>query len=328
MQQPVDAQSSQLRGGAAGRDTGVDLVRALGIVAIVVGHVITTAASYRLIFTWHVPLFFFLSGVYWREGRTLPQEWAARWRTLGRPYIGWLVLISIFAIPMAIANSPRALVRRLGSIVLGGTYLKTPYTAFWFFTCLMAACLICRLARTRNVSWLVIGAVGAAATLAGPWLRYVPLSVGTALPCIVFVAAGRGYALAPKLLRHPLSGLLALGVAATAVATGVSRPLFIKNGDFGVPLLGSLVAVLVAWGLLAAASGLPRRMLPSSFSLVVATYGSAVILAHGLPLDWFYGHLQPGIALAAVAAVTALFVVAASFLPWRDMLLTRTSRQG
>jgi acyltransferase len=75
---------------------GIDALRIVAIAVVVVAHVWTDNYALRLAsYTWHVPVFFFLSGYLVSPGRPLRRELAARWRTLGVPYIVWLVLITL-----------------------------------------------------------------------------------------------------------------------------------------------------------------------------------------------------------------------------------------
>lgn len=50
---------------ARGRDMTVDIMKGLGILAVIVGHLVETGRGF--IFSWHMPLFFIVAGYFYRE---------------------------------------------------------------------------------------------------------------------------------------------------------------------------------------------------------------------------------------------------------------------
>jgi hypothetical protein len=208
-----------------GRAVGIDIVRFLGICAIVVGHVSSTPWVAKATFTWHVPVFFFLTGVLWSPGATVRQDVVKRVVSLGRPYLAWLLAISVLAtLYEALQGDHHFIVQRARSIVLGGSYLTTPYTAFWFFSCLFFACVLWRLGEFLRIPLWAMAVVALSLALLGPQLARPPLSAGTAVAATVFIAAGRAYRLAPNWLKSWPIGLTALTVAVIAVMTGLDPP--------------------------------------------------------------------------------------------------------
>lgn len=114
-----------------GRAVGIDIGRFLGICAIVVGHLSSTPWVAKATFTWHVPVFFFLTGVLWSPGATVRQDVVKRVVSLGRPYLAWLLAISGLAtLYEALEGDHHFIVQRARSIVLGGSYLTTPLHCF------------------------------------------------------------------------------------------------------------------------------------------------------------------------------------------------------
>src|SRR6478609_9373400 len=80
------------------RSAGIDAVRVVGIAAVIFGHTFRGPLTHEFLYAWHVPVFFFLTGYLWTPGRTLRQEFVNRGLTLGLPYIGWFVVISLLLI--------------------------------------------------------------------------------------------------------------------------------------------------------------------------------------------------------------------------------------
>nr|WP_231713355.1 acyltransferase family protein [Arthrobacter sp. zg-Y769] len=268
----------------AQRSAAIDAVRVLGIVAVVAGHVFEGAFVLKGLFTWHVPVFFFLTGYLWTTNRSFVAEVGKRVRTLIAPYAAWLVLISVpFLTAMGLLGKLDA--SNLMPIILGGSYLGSPFSAFWFITALFVSSLTFRILRKGPpITQLatVILALALAATV-GPTLAAVPLSVGVAIPCVAFLAAGaaaRSYR--PRIARPAPVAVILLVMSAVLIIAGISAPLDIKNGDFGTPVLSMLVAGGISFGLvLAAESILPNLGRVANKSVTtLALCGLMVVFTH------------------------------------------------
>src|SRR3954471_11208136 len=78
------------------REPGLDAVRVLAMLAIVTGHLWTSAYWVRpVFFTWHVPIFFFLAGYLWNERRGLLAEVRHRALTILLPFTAWIVVLTL-----------------------------------------------------------------------------------------------------------------------------------------------------------------------------------------------------------------------------------------
>lgn len=301
------------------RSVGVDLVRVLGIVAVVAGHVWTTELSRLLVFPWHVPLFFFLTGWFWTSGRAVGSEVRGRWRTLLRPYATWFVLISLAWYPSTLAAGGASDVVDLLRPFLGGQYVGRPYSAFWFVTALAVAAVALRLLERFPpwAPWAVALAAVGVATVSPGVLRLPPASAGTALACLLFVLAG---SVARRWLpRLPSPGalgaaLLLVGAASTALG---SAPLDLKQADFGTPVVSAATAVVLCSGLTLVGLALDD-VVPHRLGAVVsrlAGCGIAVVLLHAAVI-W-----------VAEPFVQAPWVFVLSVtLPWTAALLLEHTR--
>src|SRR4051794_34034047 len=155
------------------RNSGIDLLRVIGICAVVYGHVVATETTAQWVYSWHVPLFFFLSGYFWKRRRPFAAELRVRARSLLVPYAFWLVagLIMLGAAGLLTPEGVLAIVR-------GGATAKGIFAAFWFVTALFWAIMLARLLSPLPlwVSWLVAIA-GVAASYVLP-LNALPLAIG------------------------------------------------------------------------------------------------------------------------------------------------------
>jgi acyltransferase len=301
------------------RSAGIDVVRLLGVVAVVAGHVWTNEFTVATLYPWHVPVFFFLTGWFWKPGRPLSAEVQGRWRTLIRPYLGWFVVIGLAWFPWAIASDaarePLDLVRPF----LGGQYVGRPYSAFWFVTALAVAAVVLRFLERWPawVRWAVVFVAVSVATVAPGVVRLPPESAGTAIAALVFVLAGTvARRWLPRIGRPALVGVLCLTAGGTAVALG-SQPLDLKRADFGTPLLSVVTAIVLCSGLVLVGLALDRvvRGRPATVVSRLASVGITVVLLHAAVI-WAAQPVLP----------TPLVFVAATVVPWTVALLLDRTR--
>ncbi len=252
----------------------VDTLRAIGIVLVVLGHTLGISEGLdKYIYSFHMPLFFFLSGLVLKPTR-LSQPYIELiqhyWQRLLLPY---LLFSLITYLPWVLAT------RRFGSDAVLGVEVWRPVIGtfygigvdgwlqhnamLWFFPCLFVLHLIFRLVQecvNSKMQLLVIIALAAMGFL----LHYVlpirlPWSVEIALIALPFYAIGFAISSLDVLLpRARLStALLAFLFAALQFASiklngrvdmnfiSLGNPILFYLGAFsGIGALGSLVVFL------------------------------------------------------------------------------------
>jgi acyltransferase len=245
----------------ARRSVSIDAVRVVAMVCIVAGHVWVTDHPIRgLLYSWHVPVFFFLTGYLTRPGRRMGDEAQARARTLLVPYAAWMILLCGVTFGLAL-TAGRLSVERVVRVVWGGQFAAgPPFWPVWFVTALFVAALI-----YRGISRLPLaGQWGIAVVLAflavyvpGQPVKFLPWGIGLALPGVLFVVAG---ATLRELRLHVTRPVLASGavliLAFTVVLLEFSRPLDMKRLDLGTPGLSIIVAMAISAGLILLSEGL------------------------------------------------------------------------
>lgn len=302
------------------RSAGIDLLRILGIVAVIAGHVWTDSTVVnKLTYSWHVPLFFFLSGYFWTGGRTFRSELGSRWRSLLVPYISWLLIISAVWIPLMVSSGQFEPLHDIARLLAGGAYLVQPYSAFWFITALFGAAMLMRALQALPdiLIWLIAILALALTYVVPEYVARVPLAFGVAFPALIFMLIGAGAARTIR-QRIPIGfGLLAVGILLAAV----TEPFNIKHADFGTPVLSVLAAAAICAGL----TILARRLddaLPGPYARAIrylASCGTGVILSHALVIALLHGEVDPS--LEFVLAVVAPWVVMAALRRTRSSSL-------
>lgn len=268
------------------RSGAIDLVRLIAVAAIVAGHAFTQEATALWLYSWHVPVFFILTGYLWKPDRTLRVELSRRALSLGRPYI--FSFIALTAV-LLIVDADGAPARILGGLE-GGRSAQMPYVTLWFVSALFFTALAFR--AIGRLPYGVQWGIGIAGAVAG-WIWTEPLShtllgVGYVATCLIYLLIGDAVRRVRGSIRRPLiTGTAALAAGVVLVATRVAAPVDIKVGDDGTPVLSLIASSAISIGLLLIAESLVR---PGSFSKICTLLALpllTVVLLHPLVL-WLH----------------------------------------
>jgi acyltransferase len=308
------------------RSGAIDSVRVLGIVAVVAGHTLGWPGVRPMLYSWHVPLFFFLTGYFWSARRPLRQELSARTRTLVRPFIAWFLLIAVPFLLLDPTLEAGTWPRLLGPL-FDGRNSAMPYTTFWFVAVLFSsiAVLRCLWLLPQPMIWCLAIAAAVMSYAFGAQLARTPLSIATAVACAILLMLGvLARRVRPHIQRPGAVGLSLLIVSALCIGTRVSAPMDVKQGDFGTPVISTVVAVSISFGLVLVAETLFEH-LPSAANRIATNLsfaGFMVILTHPLIL-WLMLRFGPPvhplllfIVCLAVPWAAALAVLRTPVSPW------------
>lgn len=261
----------------------VDVARGLGIIAVVIGHVWTRGPVRDAMYSFHMPLFFLLSGMLSR-----PHSVAAFTRrqivSQMRPYALFLLLLVLADQIIEPLKGGRPIFHQwpgdLLPILLGGFWLRGPYTIFWFVPCLMTARILFNVALVRwpdvlDRRWaFALLPVLVLAYAVGWWTQASPLGLLSVPMAIVLLWVGsvwprvrwRGWMVAP------------LGALALVGLMGVAPTLNMKVADYG-------------WPLLSIASAIATSLLLFRLSALIAPYAAPVAAVGRASLVIMYCHV-------------------------------------
>lgn len=246
---------------ASGRQAWIDLAKGIGIVLVVAGHTGIPPLATKYVCAFHMPLFFFLSGLLYRR-RPFAEVVSRRARTLLVPYlafslVGFIIYDGIIAHRwLGMSHYGRELLGVLYGTP-GGPYELMVFP-LWFLLSLFLAqgmfSLVLLASRDRPVRIVALGsALAALGFLNGQTLHLaMPWSAASALVGTLFVALG--YACRGHMGR--ISALSAwrklIGVsllAAIVLATALrNEPVIMAHGSYGtIPLflLGAISGILM-----------------------------------------------------------------------------------
>ena len=227
----------------------VDVARGLGILAVVIGHVWTRGPLRDAMYSFHMPLFFLLSGML---SRPHPVGDFTRRQVIGqkRPYAVFLAALLALDQVIETAKGHRPIFHQwpedIVPILLGGFWLRGPFTIFWFVPCLMVARILFNLALNRwpdpfDRRWAIaLPPMLALAYALGWWTQASVLGLLSVPMAFVLLWVGAAW---PRLRWHN-GMILPLGLLALAGLSGLSPTINMKAADYGWPLLsiGSAVA--------------------------------------------------------------------------------------
>lgn len=308
------------------RSAAIDVLRVIGIVAIVFGHV-WDSGSRLLVYPWHVALFFFLTGYFWKFERSLQDEFRKRCQTLIMPPAIWTAIIGLAVLGVMLADRNFDAARTVSDVIVGKAPGR-PFMVFWFVLVLFFGAVLLRLMeRSKRLPawapWVVAGAGIAASYVAGPVLSNTPLYIGLTPPCLLFVVVGVAFRRYRSHFKQWMAWAV-LCVSAALVLTRTSAPMDMKPGNFGTPVLSVLVAggICAAFVILAETYavliptpvGSFATKLSSCALVVILTHASIIFITEGLPqvVVFFLALTLPWIAgLALLRTPASIFLTGA-----------------
>lgn len=182
------------------RNDTFDVLKGIGIIAVIVGHSAIPEIVRNFIFTWHMPLFFMTSGYFYKQ---VPSSIALRknFRSLVIPYLFTALILFLFTlidsflgqkniVDNNIKNSILAIVVAAGSRDLpnGGEFYVG---AIWFLTalfwCRMSFNLICKKFCTNFLAVSIV--ISIISTLIAQYI-YIPLNILQGLSALLFFSFG------------------------------------------------------------------------------------------------------------------------------------------
>jgi polysaccharide biosynthesis protein PslL len=292
------------------RNATIDIARGIGIILVVLGHNRTVLEDrgelFRVIYSFHLPLFFFLSGLFLKDTARLADFARSRADALLKPYFVVLLLLGIAevlapqAVPVA-GTTPLAYF----SGVLYGTAPTIAWTPLWFLPHLFAASLLAtavlRGARVfpahRAWLWLLacamlavgIGMIGSLwQTSTGEALRFMGQERLPGLPWsldLLFISTP--FMLFGYLLCTPVTAMRfsPLAFAASALAFAAlhaypSETMDLNLRVYGNPLVATLQATLGIYLVLSISSLLQRYALVRRPLAYIGSASLFILLFH------------------------------------------------
>ena len=165
---------------AVSRNEFLDVCKGIGILCVYYGHTaLWGTVPSRMIFSFHMPLFFLVSGIFMSEG-SVRKVWARAWKNLVLPYLFFVVVGQIIKIDQTLAAWSADPLGCLSKIVHG-----EGSNAIWFLICLADLQILTNIV-FRNVAAISTGVkvliIAVLAVLADVVFRVLPFRIAMRLP--------------------------------------------------------------------------------------------------------------------------------------------------
>lgn len=121
----------------------IDIARGIGILLVVLGHsdlALISPYFYQIIYSFHIPLFFFLSGIFFDPGIAPGLFLKKRFRAILQPYLFIIFLIFLASISFTNMGIGTALGRFAKSMYASTEYIW--WIPLWFLPCLFVTSLL------------------------------------------------------------------------------------------------------------------------------------------------------------------------------------------
>ena len=240
------------------RAAWVDRAKGYGIILVVIGHVSSVDRLVLDILIFHMPLFFFLSGLTFKpfEGRERALDKA---RSMLLPYLAFALLVTACLLAANLAFGLDLVIPGPLHFLLGGNLLVGSYGTFWFPTALLATLLLLNLVLRLPVRWqaVLLAAMAGAAFLFGDAVAYNPYGLLTVTMALPFAAAGYhvglGRSLAPTWKAMLLVALAVAVFFLLAPQIGRVEYKYLRYGPFPASTIAAAAAIFVTCGVSAIA---------------------------------------------------------------------------
>ena len=194
-------QASHLSMNTQNRRQDLDIARGIAIICIVLGH-LGSAEINRFVFTFHVTIFYLLSGYLLKEKDSLKVYLRKRSRSLLAPYVVTCCVIIVLAVLLnSCVGSPKpvrdVLLRWVGASLYGaGDNYSEPFVihgigAIWFLWSIFWAGLFMQIILKRPVSirLVLVGVLFLFSNLSRKWFWF-PLSIQAGGTAVLFLYLG------------------------------------------------------------------------------------------------------------------------------------------
>ncbi|MET0365882.1 MAG: acyltransferase family protein [Sphingobium sp.] len=313
-------------GAGKGRVEWVDAAKGLGILLVIAGHVWwQPGPAHRIIYAFHMPLFFILSGYMVKPQPTIGLI-AKQVRSLFVPFVAFSLLLIAADLLIEGARGQRPIfpgfVAGMEAIVLKTESLRGPFTILWFIPCLFFARVAWNVVARRwpdpfDRRWAMLIVVVMAG---GHWIA--AHSEASPLGLMAVPAAFTCYWIGQMWKARAPGAAMVLFLLAplAAVTLMVLPPVNLKPGDFGMPALSLAGAAAISIILCRVVARLPGMVSgPLAWlgrASLVIMYGHVAFIHYLTP---YLGRWM--LFVAALAGSVILYRIAAMSRPGRIILL-------
>lgn len=249
------------------RKQSFDIMKGIGIIAMIVGHICSPEVG-RYIYLWHMPLFFLISGYFFRE-KGMKDCLKSNTKSLLIPYMLTAILLTLFKIALVFSGHDGSVTNALLSIFVGAESIQNScfsdyqIGAIWFLLALFWCRTIFNYLSTRY-SRGGIFAISIIATYLGTKI-FIPTNLLQGLSAMTFFMIGDEVKKRDLLVKKTTPTIWILG-SFTIILSATTSSISMATCDYGyypVNVLGAVFATYFIY----------------HFSLTIAKYKISIVLS-------------------------------------------------
>lgn len=231
------------------RQASFDIMKGIGIIAMIVGHITIPEVS-RYIYLWHMPLFFLISGYFFRE-KDMKECVISNAKSLLIPYFIAATLLALFTSAIALTGHDVSAKNAILGIIVGAESIQdsifSDYQvgAIWF----LLALFWCRIAYNFLIircSWGVILTISVIATYLGSKM-YIPTDLLQGLSAMAFFMIGHEAKKIDMLSKGITPFVCVLGIASVIASSSTGFPISMATCDYAYYPINVLGAVFATY---------------------------------------------------------------------------------
>jgi len=277
---------------ASSRLQWADILKGLGITAVVIGHLFS-GIIHDILYIFHLPLFFLISAFFFKKNSDLKGYFIRQSKRLLLPYLVYLTIFFLIFHWQDLVDQGNtfATFKLIGKAFIGGRALVSPFSVFWFITVLFATqqlfnLMLNKLSKRRC---LQIGLLSYLLALINDIFLpnfWLPWNINVVLGTLPFFVLGYFFNSKVKSLKD--SHIFLIGAFALLSAYFIpNNTLDLKYSVYGVPFLSLFSSIAIVIFLKRVSEGLGQFKLTS---VIFAEIGKAslVIMYLHVPIQALY----------------------------------------
>ncbi|WP_057832363.1 acyltransferase family protein [Colwellia sp. TT2012] len=230
----------------------IDIVKGIGILTIVIGH-ITDGILREILFLFHVPLFFFLSGYLFKQPQELKSFINKKTNALLIPYASFLMVFSSLLLLKEWLKTHEINIALITDALWGGQALTGELSVFWFITSLFLTqivfALIATVANKKVLSIIMLISL-LLAYIAEPFMQDKSYfwAVNTVLYALPFYYAGYLYKQFNTSVTSIINHFCIVYTVLFFIAFSLMPEIFyidIKYSNLGMPIISFVLSLTV-----------------------------------------------------------------------------------
>lgn len=258
----------------------IDVLKGIGIILVVLGHLIG-GFGFDMIFLFHMPLFFFISGFLFKK-QPLKKYLSKKTIALIVPYFTFLTIL--YPCYYHLEESDNIL-KYFGKAFIGGNFLNKGLIAFWFITCLFLTQQLFNLLATKIKSEKTIGFIILICFLISYinsefydsfWLPWNANVVFAAIPFFYF-----GYIAKNDKLKTPSYLLIISFITILALIYFIPNLSYdMKSSNYGIPFISFFMSLVIIFFLMYVSKNLIKMTFVSKYLKYLGDRSLVIMFLH------------------------------------------------